>query len=84
MSEAPSGTTSLTALLELILVRSFATPLTACEAITYGTTSQGSGASASISSAPICSVSPAMSVDLSPKRAASQPPNRFVMIPNAS
>ena len=42
-SDAPSGTTSLTALLELIFVRSFAMPDSAWAAITYGTTSQRVG-----------------------------------------
>jgi len=45
-SFAPSGTTSLTALFELIFVRSFAIPESACEAITYGATSHGEGAKA--------------------------------------
>src|SRR5664279_102766 len=46
-----SGTTSLTALLELILLRSFATPDRAWEAMTYGTTSSDGGAKPSMHSA---------------------------------
>ncbi len=48
---SPSGATSLTALFELILVRSLATPESAWETITYGTTSSDAGARPSISRA---------------------------------
>ena len=84
VSEAPSGTTSLTALFELIFVRSFAIPESAWATITYGTTSQAAGANASIESATSWVESPPISVVLSPKRAARKPPTRFVTIPKIS
>ena len=59
-------------------------PESAWAAITYGTTSHGEGASASISSATSCTESPMTSVAFSPRRAASQPPTRFVMTPKSS
>jgi hypothetical protein len=68
--DACAGTTILTALLELIFVRSLAMPENACAAITYGTTSQLSGTTASIASATICTARPPSSVDLRPNRAA--------------
>ena len=61
-SDAPSGTTSLTALLELIFVRSLAMPESAWAAITYGTTSHASGASASNEQRHVWIARPATSV----------------------
>ncbi len=81
---ASSGTISFTALLELIFVRSFAIPDKACAAITYGTTSQDAGGTASIPSAASCTLSPPISVARRPSRAARKPPTRFVMMPKTS
>ena len=68
VSDAASGTTSLTALLEHILVRSFAMPESACAAITYGTTSHETGAKASIESATVWMPRPPSSVVLKAER----------------
>ena len=75
---------SLTALLELIFVRSLAIPESACEAMTYGTTSSDAGATASIPSATSWVARPPRSVKRRPIRAASQPPTRFVTMPKSS
>ena len=84
VADASLGTTSFTALLELIFVRSFAIPESAWATITYGTTSQDVGANASIESATSCVARPPISVVFSPKRAARKPPTRFVTIPKIS
>ena len=81
---ASSGTRSLTALFELIFVRSLAIPDRACEAITYGTTSHEIGANANMLRATHCVLSPASSVVRNPSRAATHPPTRFVTIPKIS
>ena len=81
---ASSGTTSLTALLALIFVRSLAMPDSAWATMTYATTSHDSGTRPSIASATSCVARPASSVTFSPSRAATNPPTRFVTIPNSS
>ncbi len=80
---APAGTSSFTALLALILLRSFAMPESACAAITHGTVSAAAGTS-SIASATICSPSPMCMVRFSPRCAPSQPPTRLVTMPKNS
>ncbi len=59
-------------------------PDSACAAITNATTSHASGTSASIPSAQTWTPRPMNSVAFSPIRAASQPPTRFVTMPNSS
>jgi hypothetical protein len=84
---ASGGTSTLIALLELILVRSFAMPESACETITHATeaNSDHSGLSnASIPSAATCSARPATSVTRNPIREAIQPPSKFVTMPKNS
>ena len=77
------GTSSLMALLALILLRSLAMPDSACAHITQAMVSHAAG-SASINSATTCSASPIFIVRLSPMRAPSQPPTRLVTTPNSS
>ena len=78
------GATSLTALLELILFRSLATPDSAWETITYGTTSSDAGAKPSMQRAVTWIARPMKSVIFKPRRDASQPPTRFVTMPAIS
>ena len=70
-------------LLALILLRSLATPDSACAAITHGTVNSAAGTS-SIDNAATCSPRPMFMVRLSPIRAPSQPPIRLVITPNSS
>ena len=74
----------MTALLELIFVRSFAIPDRACEVMTDGTTSQELSANASMPRATIWVPRPARSVVRSPSLVATHPPTRFVTIPKIS
>ncbi len=80
----PSETTSFTALLELIFVRSLAIAERAWAAITTGTTSHACGTSPSTSRAVTWASSPATRVVISPERAATKPPKRLVRIPKTS
>ena len=81
---ASAGTSSFTALLALILLRSLAMPESACAAITHGTVSAAAGTS-SIASAhdlqPEPDVHGAIQAQM---RAPSQPPTRLVTMPKNS
>jgi len=76
-------TSTLTALLALILLRSLAIPDKACAAITQGTVNAAAG-TISMARASICNTRPAFMVRLSPSLAPSQPPTRLVTTPKAS
>ncbi len=84
---ASAGTSTLMALLALILVRSLATPDMACAAMTYATETgrdQVGPRSDSIVSATTCRSRPSSSVARRPRCAAIQPPTRLVTTPNSS
>ena len=81
---ASLGSTSLMALLELILVRSLATPEIPCTSNTYvtETAADQSGCNAdSANKAATCILKPNVNVSLSPNRLAIQPPPALVTMP---
>ncbi len=87
MNSPPSPATNLTALFELIFVRSFATPDSACSPITNATDAHSTHASSCSDSAPsatICNANPANKVRLRPVRDPTHPPNRLVTTPITS
>ena len=77
----------MTADFDDILARSLATPDTPCTAmtnVTEASTDHAGSSAARASSAPICSKSPAYSVEVRPNRAAIHPAARLVTMPATS